>query len=395
MKYVMVVLGGAADRPIANLYGKTPLQAATLPTLDLLARDGLVGMADLIPEGLPPAPEVAAMALLGNDPAKLYTGPGPLDAAGREVPLDPADLAFRVDLVASDGETVTNPTAGGLAGADAETLFAAAAGVLRSVRLRFYPGRGRRHTMVWANGPADIRCLPPGEAAGKPLGEAMPLGDGDTVLRTLMFDSLEILDAHEVNERRRDQGLPPGNMLWPWGPGRAPRLPSFAVQRGMGGAVISPSVAWRGLALLAGLQAPELPGATGRIDTDYAGKAKAALAALEQRDFVLVHVGGPGAASVQGDADKKVDALQRADERLLAPLLAGIKALDDFRLMVVPDVALPIEERAPARDPVPFVLYASRGVSRRARAAFDESAIEESPLRIQEGYRLLELLLKG
>ncbi len=174
-----------------------------------------------------------------------------------------------------------------------------------------------------------------------------------------------------------------------------PSLPSFAAARGLGGAVVSPSAYWRGLARLAGLQAPDLPGATGRIETDYAGKVREAIAALQVGDFALVHLGGPGAASVQGDAEKKVDALERIDERALAPLLRGVKPLDDFRLMVVPDIAIPVEERVPVRDPVPFVLYASRGVSRQVRAAFDESAVEESPLRYDEGHRLIELLIRG
>ncbi|NLC57131.1 MAG: 2,3-bisphosphoglycerate-independent phosphoglycerate mutase [Armatimonadetes bacterium] len=395
MKYVMVVIGGGADRPAAALYGKTPLQAAHLPTLDLLAREGLVGSADLVPEGVPLAPEPAALALLGYDPARYYTGPGPLDAAGRAVPLAPGDVAFRVDLVSSDGETLTDATAGGIAGAEAEALFREVAGHLTGLHWRFYPGRGRRHLFVWSGPSLDVACYAPGAAVGRPLPEVLPQGDGEATLRTLIYDSLEILDGHEVNDRRRDAGQPPANMIWLWGPGRAPSLPSFAATRGLGGAVISPAAYWRGLARLAGLRAPELPGATGRIETDYAGKAREAVAALQTDDFVLVHLGGPGAASVQGDAEKKVDALERLDARVLAPLLQGVKPLDDFRLLVVPDVAIPVEERVPVRDPVPFVLYASRGVARPVRAAFDESAVEESPVRYDEGYRLIELLLRG
>lgn len=395
MKYVMVVVGGAADQPVAALYGKTPLQAARLPTLDTLAREGLVGSVDLIPEGMPPAPEAAAMALLGYDPARHYTGPGPLDAIGRGVPLGPTDVAFRADLVSSDGDTVTDPAAGGISGEDAETLFAEVAGHLTGIHWRFYPGRGRRHTFVWTGPPVDVVCLPPAAAAGKPLPETLPQGDGDAMLRTLIYDSLEVLDGHEINERRRDEGKPPANMIWLWGPGRAPRLTSFATRWGMGGAVISPSAYWRGLARLAGLQAPELPGATGRIETDYGAKVREAVAALQSADFALVHVGAAGAASIQGDAEKKVDALERVDQRVLAPLMQGVKPLDDFRLMVVPDVAIPVEARAPVRGPVPFVVYASRGLSRPVRAAFDESAVEESPLRYDEGHRLIELLLRG
>lgn len=395
MKYVMVVLGGAADRPVGALYGKTPLQAAHLPTLDTLAREGLVGSAYLIPEEVPISPEAAAMALLGYDPARYYSGPGPLDAAGREVPLERGDVAFRVDLVATDGETLTDATAGGIAGPEAETLFQEVAGRLRALNLRFYPGRGRRHVLVWTDGPADVHCIPPLLAVGKPLEETMPQGDGESTLRQLMWDSLEILDAHEINERRRDEGKSPANLLWPWGPGRVPSLPSFTLLHGVSGAVISPAAYWRGLARLAGLAAPELPGATGRIDTDYAGKVRAAIATLHAHHFALLHLGAPGAASVQGDAEMKVDALERIDARVLAPLLQGVKGLDDYRLMVVPDVVFPVEDRAPTRDPVPFVVAASLGIARPVRAAFDESAVEESPLCYEEGYRLIELLLSG
>ncbi|MBI3946481.1 MAG: hypothetical protein HY321_11220 [Armatimonadetes bacterium] len=395
MKHVMVVPGGAADHAVGALYGKTPLQAAHLPTLDALARDGLVGSAHLLPEEVAVAPEAAALALLGYDPARCYPGPGPLDAAGREVPLERGDVAFRVDLVSADGETVTDPAAGGIAGEDAEALFQAAAGALRALNLRFYRGRRRRHVLVWSGGAADIHCIPPALAAGKPLLETMPRGDGESVLRTLMWDSLDILDGHAINERRRDEGKAPANLLWPWGPGRAPSLPRFATRHGIGGAVLSPAAYWRGAARLAGLAAPELPGATGRIETDYAGKVRETIALLRERDFVLLHLGGPGSASARGDAEMKVDALERMDERLLAPLLKGVRALDEYRLMVVPDVVFPVEERAPTREPVPFVVATSRGIARPARAAFDESAVDESPLVYEDGYRLIELLISG
>lgn len=395
MKYVMVVIGGGADRPVGALYGKTPLQAARLPTLDTLAREGLVGSVRLLPEEVALAPEAAALSLLGYDPARYYTGPGPLDAAGREVPLERGDVAFRVDLVSSDGETITDATAGRVAGEAAQTLWGEVAGRLRTPQLRFYPGRGRRNLLVWSGGPLESHCLPPVAAAGKPLAEVLPQGDGESTLRMLIFDSLEILDGHEVNERRRDDSQPPANMIWPWGPGRAPSLPSFPVQHGPGGAVLSPAAYFRGVGVLAGLRAAELPGATGRIETDYAGKVQEALAVLHERDFVLLHLGGPGAASARGDAEQKVDALQRIDARLLAPLLRGLRGLDDYRLMVVPDICFPVEERQPTRDPVPFVVVDSRGIKQGKRAAFDESAVEESPLRYDEGYRLIELLLSG
>ncbi|HPO71365.1 MAG TPA: phosphoglycerate mutase, partial [Armatimonadota bacterium] len=186
MKYVIVVPGGAGDRPVGALYGKTPLQAARLPTLDLFAREGLVGSADLIPEDVAVAPEAAAMALLGYPPARHYTGPGPLEVAGRGVSMERGDVAFRVDLVSSDGETITNPTAGGLTGRDAETLFTHVAERLKMLNLTFYPGRGRRHALVWSGGPMDVRTLPPVEAAGKPLEEVMPQGDGEATLRSLI-----------------------------------------------------------------------------------------------------------------------------------------------------------------------------------------------------------------
>ena len=394
MKYVMVVLGGAADHPVGALYGKTPLQAAHLPTLDIMARDGLLGGADLIPEEVAVSPEVAALALLGYPPARTFTGPAPLDAAARDVPMDRSDVAFRLDLVSSNGDQITDPTAGGIAEADAQVLLRAAAERLRDTLFTFYPGRGRRLLLVWSDGPVDLRTLPPGAAAGKPLAEVMPEGEGDAKLRSLIYNSLEILDGHEINERRRDAQQPTANMLWPWGHGRRPSLPSFAVRRGVGGAVISPALYWRGLARLAGMVAPELPGATGRIETDYAGKVKEALAAREQRDFALLHLGGPGAASARGDAEMKVDALERVDERALAPLLRGLKPLDDFRVLVVPDVVFPVEERRPTREPVPFLLYASRGIPKRVRAAFDETAIEEARLRIEEGHRLIDLLFQ-
>lgn len=391
-KYVLLVPDGMADRPLADLDGKTPMQVAHKPNMNRLAQLGRVGMAQTIPEGMEPGSDVAAMSLLGYDPRKYYSGRAPIEAAGMRIPLEARDVAFRCNLVSSDGETMIDYSGGHVSTEEARELITFLGEKLGGARIRFYPGISYRHIMVWSGASPDVHTTPPHDITGKPIQPHLPQGDGEDTLRQLIFDSLELLDGHPVNRRRRAEGKSPANMIWIWGQGRALSLPSFSVKTGLTGAVIAAVDLVRGLGMAVGLDAPAVPGATGYLDTNFEGKAQYALDALRDRDFVMVHVEAPDEAGHNGDLPAKIEAIEAVDARVLGPLMDGLSEFPRFRVLVAPDHVTPLDIRTHASDPVPFCLYSSFEPS-SANLPFDERAISETTLRIEAGYELIDLLL--
>lgn len=391
-KRVIVILDGAADDPQPELGNHTPLQAARLPNCDRIAREGICGLAQTIPEGMAAGSDVATLSILGYDPLRYHTGRAPLEAASLEVPLNPADVAFRCNLVTCNGEVLVDYSAGEVSTDDARVLIGVLNEELATDRMQFYPGVSYRHIMAWRGGSPEVRTVPPHDIIGEPIEPYLPEGDGDTVLRRVMFDSLEILDGHDINKRRRDQGRNPANMVWLWGQGRACRLPSFAVQRGTPGIVIAAVDLVRGVAKSAGLAAPEIPGATGNLETDFAAKGRAAVEALEAYDFCLVHIEGPDEASHQGSPERKVWALEQIDQHIVGPLLERLDRFPESRAMVLADHYTKISTRTHDREPVPFALL---GPPRDRAEAFDERNAKETERFLDEGWRLTDLLYEG
>ena len=391
-KRVIVIMDGAADEPQAELGGRTPLQAAHLPQSDLIARDGIVGLAYTIPEGMEPGSDIATLSILGYDPKRYHTGRAPLEAASLDVPLNAQDVAFRCNLVTCDGVRLLDYSAGEVSTAEARVLVALLNEKLATRRLQFYAGISYRHIMVWREGSPDVRTTPPHDIIGEPIESYLPDGEGEEVLRSLMFDSLEILDSHDINKRRRDEGKNPANMIWLWGQGRKCALPAFALQRGTPGVVIAAVDLVRGVGKSAGLTAPDVPGATGNLETDFGAKARAALSALERCDFVLVHVEAPDEASHQGSPERKVWALERIDTEVVKPLLQRLQALPESRIMIVSDHYTKISTRTHAREPVPFALL---GPARDQAETFDEQAAASTGRVLEEGWRLPDLLFEG
>jgi len=399
IKYILLVPDGMADRPLDELSGKTPMQVARKPNMDYLAANGCVGMVRTIPPGMDPGSDVAAMSLLGYDPRKYYTGRAPIEAAAMRIPLDARDVAFRCNLVSSDGETMIDYSGGHVSTEEARELIALVNEKLGSSKISFYPGVSYRHIMVWRGGSPDVKTTPPHNITGKPIEGCLPEGDNEQLLRGLMFDSLELLDNHPINRRRRDAGKSPANMIWLWGQGFSLNLPNFFARTGLTGAVIAAVDLVKGLGMAAGIEAPSVPGATGYLDTNYEGKAACALDALRERDFVLIHIEAPDEAGHNGDIDAKIEAIESVDKRVLGRLLEGLKDVERFRIMVVPDHVTPISIRTHAEDPVPFALFSSfepAGVHLRQSFGepFDERAVPETKLRVEEGFRLIDLLLK-
>ncbi|MDI6828554.1 MAG: cofactor-independent phosphoglycerate mutase, partial [Armatimonadota bacterium] len=352
VKYILIIPDGMADRPIPELDGKTPMQVARKPNMDWLAAKGQVGVVKTIPEGMEPGSDVAAMSLLGYDPRKFYTGRGPIEAASMEIPLDKKDVAFRCNLVSSDGTIMIDYSGGHVSTEEARELMTYVNEKLGTRKVQFYPGVSYRHIMVWRDGSADVKTEPPHNIIGKPIKNYFPLGDGDDMLRGLIFDSLEILDDHPINRRRRDEGKNPANMIWPWGQGRALDMPNFLAKTGHTGAVVAAVDLLKGLGRAVGLKVVNVPGATGYLDTNFKGKGIAAVEALRDRDFVLVHVEAPDEAAHLGDIDKKIEAIENVDKLLLGALLDGLKSFERYRILVTPDHATPIEMKTHSTDQV-------------------------------------------
>lgn len=392
-KYILLVPDGMGDRPLPELDGKTPMQVAKKPNMDRLAANGRVGAVNTIPAGMDPGSDVAAMSLLGYDPHKYYTGRAPIEAASMRIPLDEKDVAFRCNLVTSDGETMIDYSAGHVSTEEARELITFVNGKLKTRMISFYPGVSYRHIMVWRDASPDVKTTPPHDILGKRIAEYLPMGDGESTLRGLMFDSHELLENHPINQRRIGEGKNPANMIWLWGQGRALSIPSFFSKTGLKGGVISAVDLLKGLGRATGMAVPDVPGVTGFLDTNFEGKAEYALQVLKDRDFVLIHAEAPDEAGHIGELDKKIEAIELIDRRLLGTLLDGLREIKRFRILILPDHVTPISIRTHASDTVPFLLYSSFEPAETS-LPFDERAVEETKLRVEEGFRLIELLLE-
>ena len=393
-KYILLIPDGMADRPLDELGGKTPMQVARKPNMDRLAAQGRVGAVHTIPDGMDPGSDVAAMSLLGYDPRKYYTGRAPIEAASMRIPLDPKDVAFRCNLVSSDGDTMLDYSGGHVSTEEARELINFVNDKLKTQAISFYPGVSYRHIMVWRGGSPDVKTTPPHNIMGQAIKAHLPDGDGDGTLRRLMFDSLEILDRHPINRKRREEGHLPANMIWLWGQGFSLDVPSFFSKTGLTGAVIAGVDLVKGMGMAAGLSAPMVPGATGYLDTNFEGKAQYALDALREHDFVLVHVEAPDEAGHNGDIDAKIEAIENVDKRTLGTLLDGLKGVERYRILVVPDHVTPISTRTHAEDPVPFALYSSFEPA-ESGLPFDERAVSDTRLTVERGFELMDLLLRS
>lgn len=393
MKYILIVPDGMADEPIAELGDRTPMEVARTPYLDDLANRGTVGVVDVTPPGMYPGSDAANMALLGYDPRVYYTGRGPVEAAAMQIPMDPKDVAFRCSLVTTDGEKMLDYSAGHIPTAESRLLIEAAQKICTRAQ-RLFPGVSYRHILRWTDGPLDVETFAPHENMDRRLAEILPSGEGESQLRRFIWDSLDLLDDLPYNRRRREEGQPAANTLWPWGQGRAPQMPSFAKVRGKTGAVIAAVDVIKGLGRLTGLEVADVPGATGYFDTDYYAKARYALAALDRHDFVWVHVEAPDEAGHAGSVDEKIKAIEQIDQKVVGTMLDGLKKLDDFRMLVVPDHATPVSTRGHKAMPVPYLLFDSSATSRKSTIPYDERAAQENVPHVEEGYRLIEQLLK-
>lgn len=394
MKYLVLIPDGSADDPRKELGGLTPLQAARTPNFDRLARAGLVGSSRTIPDGFAPGSDVANLCVLGYDPNLFYTGRAPLEAASLGIELGDGDVAFRCNLVCVEEGIMKDFSAGHIDTESATELISFLQENLGSGGATFYPGLSYRHIMVSRGKALQAQCTPPHDISGKPYEPHLPAGNGGSWLQGLMEVSARLLADHPVNRRRVAEGKAPANMIWLWGQGTAPRMPTIEERFGLKGSVISAVDLVKGLGKNAGLKVVEVPGATGWLDTDYEAKARYTLTELETRDFVYVHVEAPDEASHSGDSAAKVEAIERFDSLLLGTLLKGLDKYPEFRILIMPDHATPLATKTHNSEPVPFLVFdpARQGDNDQG---FDEASAAASDLRFENGWELMEWFLSG
>ncbi|MFA6217150.1 MAG: cofactor-independent phosphoglycerate mutase [Candidatus Omnitrophota bacterium] len=396
MKYIVLVADGMADYPIVELNDRTPLEAARTPHLDYLARNGRVGRVKTIPDKMSPASDVANISILGYDPKLFYTGRGPLEAANLGVELNENDVAFRFNLITACGDTLTDYSAGHISSKEGTKLVEYINKTLGNQQLQFYPGISYRNLLVVKNGAREhldkITCKAPHDILGQPISEHLPKGENAALLIKLMRDSQKLLEAHEINQVRLDLKENPANMIWLWGQGKKPAMPKFIDKFGVNGSVISAVDLIKGLGRILGLDVIDVPGATGYYDTNYKGKAKAALRCLKEKDFVFVHVEAPDEAGHNGDLREKITAIERFDQFIVGTILDGFKNKEKFRLIVLPDHPTPVSLRTHTNDPVPFVIF-GKDIVGEGCPAYSEKEAEKSSLFFEKGHEIMNFFL--
>jgi 2,3-bisphosphoglycerate-independent phosphoglycerate mutase len=404
MKYVVVLGDGMADYPVDELGGKTPLQAARKPRIDSLARLGEMGLVKTVPDGLPPASDVANLSVMGYDPAAYYTGRSPIEAVSMGIDLAPTDVAFRCNLVTLSGgggyrdKVMADYSAGEIPTDEARVFVEEVQRRLGIGDLVFHPGISYRHCMVWKGGPVACSLTPPHDISLKPILDHLPKGEGAETLLRLMEESYAFLDAHPLNAARRERGEAPANSIWLWGQGRKPAIPSFARVRGLKGSVISAVDLVKGLGICAGMRSVDVEGATGTIHTNFAGKADAALGELASgQDFVYVHLEAPDECGHHHQVAEKVRSIELIDELVVGRILDGLEGQGPYRLLILPDHPTPLSLRTHSREPVPFLIYergSERGPERgTGRASYDESEAAKTGLFVPRGHELMARFL--
>lgn len=359
--YIVLVGDGMGDYGIDVLGGRTPLEAARTPNMDRLAALGRMGTVSTIPAGMEPGSDIANMSLLGYDPRKFHTGRAPLEAASMGVNLAPEDVAFRCNLVTlsrdeSNNVCMEDYSAGHISSEEARQLITALQPITRGEPLELYPGVSYRHLLVWHNGEQHLATTPPHDISGEPVERYREVYARVPVLERFMAMAGEVLAGHPLNNERLNSGQRPANAVWLWGQGRAPSMPTLQERFGLTGAMISAVDLLKGLGVYAGLDPVKVPGATGYLDTNYAGKVAAALDALETGNFVYVHIEAPDEMGHAGDLEKKILAIEAFDEKVVGPMVEGAMKLDHARILLVTDHLTPIVKRTHVSDPVPFLL---------------------------------------
>ena len=392
MKYIIILGDGMADEPIDSLGKKTLLQVAHTPFMDFLAKNGNTGLLDTIPEGMSPGSEIANLSVLGYNVPKVFEGRGALEAASMGVDILPGEMAMRCNLITIENKKIKNHSAGHISNEEAEILINYLNKELGNDRISFYPGVSYRHLLKIKNGDKRIRCTPPhdvpGTLAQDVLVKALTPESETTanLINKLILQSQKLLGNHPVNLKRKAEGKDPANSIWPWSPGYKPQMEKltdrFPIQSG---AVISAVDLIKGIGVYAGLQVMDVEGATGLYNTNYEGKAQAAINALKETDFVYLHVEASDEAGHEGDVDLKIRTIEYLDSRIIKPIVEETKTWnDEVTIAVLPDHPTPCRIKTHTKEPIPFIIY-RREKEADAVQVYDEFSVKEGKYGLLHG----------
>lgn len=400
MKYIVILGDGMADEPVSEIGGMTPLEYAKTPAMDSIARKSEIGLAYTIPEGMKPGSDTANLAVLGYNPRKYYTGRSPLEALSIGVPLKDTDIAIRCNIVTlSDdslpyGEkTIIDHSSSEISTKDAAILMEAIQKELNNDTYKFYVGTSYRHLTIWDKGEV-AELTPPHDVLGRVIGEYLP---EDKNLREMMEKSYNILNNHPLNIERAKKGLNKANSIWFWGAGTRPALDSFEGKFGKKGAMISAVDLLKGIAEGTGMFNIDVPGANGTLETNWEGKACAAVKVLleDNYDFVYIHMEAPDEMGHQGSLERKIKAIEYLDSRVLDYIIKKMDASgEDYRVLVMPDHPTPVSCRTHTSGPVPYMLYDST-VNKNATWLYNEKDAAKSGNVVEQGYTLMGRLISN
>lgn len=402
MKYIVILGDGMSDYPVPELGNKTPLQVAKKPNIDRLAQYGQLGLVKTVPETLPPGSDVANLSVLGYEPEKYYTGRSPLEAASIGIDLRDTDVTFRTNLVTlSEAEryedrVMVDYSSDEISTEEAHQLLDTIQAHFNNELYTYYKGISYRHCLLWEKGSLDLDLTPPHDILGKRIADYLPSGKDSLPLLKMMKESQRLLENHPVNLKRKEKGLRPANSIWIWGEGKKPALDPFKNKYGLSGAVISAVDLIKGLGILAGMDSIDVKGATGNIDTNYLGKAQAALDALSQgKDFVFVHIEAPDECGHRYEIDNKVKSIELIDELVVASLIKGLEVYEDYKILVLPDHPTPLSLRTHTRDPVPYILYQKSRAKKGSSMTYNEKNAQDTGIFIGSGTDLMAKFTKA
>ncbi len=401
MKYVVFLGDGMADYPNEALGGKTPLEAADKPHMDALAKNGTMGLAKTVDDSLNPGSDVANLSVLGYDPLRYYSGRSPLEALSIGVSLKPTDVTFRANLVTLSEEsdyaqkTMVDYSAGEITTAESKELIEYLQKNMVVPDFSLYSGISYRHLLVWDHGTTDVKLTPPHDISRRKVTDYLPGGEKAGVLLDIMKKSYELLQNHPINQNRISRGLNPANSLWIWGEGTKPALDGFREKFGLSATMISAVDLLKGIACGTGMQVADVPGATGNIDTNFDGKAEAAIEVLKSgQDFVYIHVEAPDECGHHGQTDLKVKAIELIDAKIVGPVMEYLENSGEaFRVLLTPDHPTPLKLMTHVKDPVPFVIY-EKGQTSGSGLCYSEKNAAQTGVFVEKGCKLMNMLLE-
>ncbi|PKM57424.1 MAG: cofactor-independent phosphoglycerate mutase [Firmicutes bacterium HGW-Firmicutes-3] len=400
MKYVVILGDGMADRPIARLGNKTPLQVAKKPNIDALAMKGEVALVDTIPKGMAPGSDTANLSVMGYNPKIYYTGRSPLEAVSMGINMEADDICFRCNLVTLsekepyEDKMMLDHSASEITTEEAGELIAAIDQVFSDTIKKFYPGISYRHALIWKKGSLNVELVPPHNILESSIKDYLPKGDFSDLIMEMQKTSYALLNDHPINLDRAKRKLNKANSIWIWGEGTKPSLTSFREKYGKKGAMVSAVDLLKGIAIASEMTSIDVEGADGTLHTNYEGKVKATLEALKDgHDFVYLHIEAPDECGHRGELENKILAIELIDEKVVKPIVKGLTELEEpYRILIMPDHPTPVEIRTHTTDPVPYLLYDSRRVL-EDYLTYDEVMAEKNGVRFEEGHELMGYFL--